>query len=324
MTARICYHLQTHTRPDQIQRLVEVIKTGSQDSVVLISHDMAAPPLDVKRLEQLPGLHVLSHRSRYGDFSHLDRYFAAVDWLDEHGVEYDWLENMTGQDYPLRPIAEIEERLAASDVDGFLQYAPVFPQQVPDLADVGAAPGYRLCKPFDAAFRYRYRHWWIGAPTTAKQRWLRPVMAVNFAQPLVRVSLAFSTVGVRRWHDPFGDNFIFYGGSFFCTLSSGCARYARDFCRDNPELVGYFRTTLAPDEVFLQTVLVNSGKFRLTPDSRRYIDYSRSRNNHPKVLGTDDLIPMIDSGAHWARKFDTSRDSAVLDLLDDRVRPGWR
>jgi hypothetical protein len=315
---RVCYYLQTHTRPAQVTRLVELIKASSPDSVVLISHDASRPPLDGARLTAMPGVHVFTEHGGYGDFSHLDRYFAAIDWLAEHGIEYDWLENISGQDYPLRPIAEIERTLATGDVDGYLYYAPVFPDQTPPGADPGSVRP--LCAPFDAAMRYRYRHWWLGKPTPAKQRWLRPVMAANLVQPLVRVNLAFSTVGVRRRETVFGHEFVCYGGWFFCTLSAACARYARDFARDNPDVIGWFRGVLGPEEVFLQTVLVNSGKFTFEPDSKRYIDMSQSRNNHSKVLGVADLDAMLASGAHWARKFDPEHDAAVLDLLDARIR----
>jgi len=314
----VCYYLQTHTRPDQVTRLVELIKEGSPDSVVLISHDASRPPLDVARLTALPGVHVFAETGGYGDFSHLDRYFAAVDWLEEQGIEYDWLENITGQDYPLRPIAEIERTFATCGADGFLMYSPVFPDQAPPGADAGN--GRPLCAPSDAAMRYQYRHWWVGKPTPTKQRWLRPLMALNLVQSPVRLSLAFSTIGLRRRRTVFTDDFICYGGWFFCALSADCVRYARDFARDNPDLVSFFRTVLAPEEAFLQTVLVNSGKFSFVPDSRRYIDMSGSRNNHSKTLGVGDLDAMLTSDANWARKFDPRHDQAVLDVLDRHVR----
>jgi hypothetical protein len=315
---RVCYYLQTHTRAAQVTRLVELIKHSSPDSVVLISHDASRPPLDVARLEAMPGVHVLVEPGGYGDFSHLDRYFAAVDWLDAHGVAYDWLENISGQDYPLRPIAEIERTLAETKVDGYLLYAPVFLDRTPPGSDAGA--GKQLCDPWDAAMRYQYRHWWLGQPTAAKQRWLRPLMALNLVQPWARLSLAFSTVGLRRRRTIFTDEFVCYGGWFFCTLSAACVRYARDFARDNPAVVAFLRTVLAPEEVFLQTVLVNSGKFSFEPDSKRYINMTDSRNNHSKTLSVADLDAMLASGAHWARKFDPERDEAVLDVLDQRVR----
>jgi hypothetical protein len=287
---------------------------------VLVSHDAAGSPLDIARLEDLPGVHVLTAQGGYGDFSHLDRYFAAVDWLDSHGVEFDWMENLTGQDYPLRPIGDIEAALAHCNVDGYLQYAPVFPQRTPSDADWGAGPEFRLCNPFDTAVRFEYWHRRIGRPTSAKQRWLRPLMLLNLLQPWLRVSLAFSTIGTRRPNTIFNDDFICYGGSFFCTLSAACVRYARDFARDHPDVVEYFRGMLAPDEVFLQTVLVNSRKFRFMPDAKRYLDFANSRNNHPKVLGVADLGRMLASNAHWARKFDQTHDEEILDILDRRVR----
>ena len=168
--------------------------------------------------------------------------------------------------------------------------------------------------------RFEYRHWWIGRPTITKQRWLRPVMMLNLLQPWVRVSLGFSTIGFRRRNTIFSDDFICYGGSFFCALSEPCVRYAREFARENPHVVTYFRTMPAPDEVFLQTVLVNSGKFRFVPDGTHYIDFSQSHNNHPKTLGVADLPAMLSSAAHWARKFDCTYDSEVLDILDRRAR----
>jgi hypothetical protein len=145
-------------------------------------------------------------------------------------------------------------------------------------------------------------------------------MVIDWLQPWVRVSLGFSTIAVRRRNTIFTDDFICYGGSFFCALSAPCVHYARNFARDNPEIVAFFRTMPAPDEVFLQTLLVNSGKFRLIPDGKHYIDFSKSRNNHPRILGVADLPAMLASGAHWARKFDCTFDSEVLDILDRHVK----
>jgi hypothetical protein len=70
----------------------------------------------------------------------------------------------------------------------------------------------------------------------------------------------------------------------------------------------------------LQSVLVNSGKFRFVPYGTHYIDFSKSRNNHPKTLGVADLPAMLASGAHWARKFNPGADPEVLDILDRHIR----
>ena len=320
LSTRVCYYIQSHTRPAQVAHLVEVIKKGSPESVVIITHDERGPALDTIRLESLPGVYVLTGPGGYGTFSHIDRYFAAVDWLDERGVAFDWLENLSGQDHPLRPIAEIEGILSSTEADGFLQYAPVFPDRTPGDADWGAGPEFRLCNSFDASMRYDFRHWRIGRPTPAKQRWLRPLMAIDWMQPWIRLDLGYSAVGVRRRKTLFNTDFICYGGLFFGTLSARCIYYARTFARDNPDVVAFFRTTLAPEEIFFQTVLVNSGKFRLVPSSKRYTDFTNGPHSHCKFLGVADLDAMLASGAHWARKFDPAHDAEVLEILNRRVQ----
>jgi hypothetical protein len=320
----VVYFLQTHHKPAQVARLVQVITEGSPDAVVLVSHDVAGSALDVAGLEALGNVHILLHEGGYGDFSHLDRYLAAVDWLDANGVDYDWLENLTGQDYPLRPVPEIEDALATTDYDGFLLYSPVFPDRVPVSADQGAGPSYTPVRAVDAIMRHDYRHWRLGRPTPAKQRWLRPLMAINFVQPWIRLSNSYASVGVRRRRSVFGPGFHCYGGSFFCTLRAECARYVRDYARANPDVVAFFRTVLAPEEAFLHSVLVNSGRFSLDPDYKRYIDWTGCTHTHPRTLGPEDLNRLLASDAHWARKLDLDRDPKLFDILDQRVRRGSR
>jgi hypothetical protein len=316
----VVYFLQTHTRPAQIERLVEVITQGNQNAVVLISHDASGQRLDVPRLQALGNVHVLLHRGGYGDYSHLDRYLAAVDWLDANGIHYDWLENLSGQDYPLRPIAEIEDALVATSLDGFLLYSPVFPERVPPDADQGAAAWYRPCPPFDAAMRYDYRHWRLGKVTDLKERLMYPLMVLNLVQPWIRVSNSYASVGIRRRRTVFGPDFHCYGGSFFCTLRAECVRYIREYARANPEVVDFFRTALAPEEAFFHSVLVNSGRFRLSTDYKRYIDWTGCTHTHPRTLGTEDAPAMLASDAHWARKLDLRKDAKLFDILDQRVR----
>ena len=320
----VVYFLQTHHKPVQVARLVRVITEGSPDAVVLISHDAAGSALDVPALQALGNVHILLHHGGYGDFSHLDRYLAAVDWLDANGVDYDWLENLTGQDYPLRPIPEIEDALAATDYDGFLLYSPVFPDRVPASAPQGAGSSYIPVRAVDAIMRHDYRHWRFGGPTPAKQKWLRPFMVINFVQPWIRLSNSYASVGVRRRRTVYGPGFHCYGGSFFCTLRADCARYVRDYARANPDVVAFFRTVLAPEEAFLHSVLVNSGRFNLDPDYKRYIDWTGCTHTHPRTLGLEDLDRLLASDAHWARKLDLDRDPKLFAILDQRVRRGSR
>ena len=305
-----CYHIQTHDRPQQVFRLVSMIKEQTPQSYVLVSHKTSGPPLDVRGLESMPDVHVLPATGGLGDFSHVDRYLESVEWLLDHDVDFRWLTNLTGQDYPIRPLPEIEQELATSVVDGFLQHARL-------LEHGGNTEG--ICTPRIARDRYLYRHWRFGLPSERKQRLLRPAMIVNHLQPWLRVSTTAASVGLRRRTTPFTEGFELFGGAFYCTLSRDCLVYLRDFARENPDVVRFMRATLNPEEIFFHTVLVNSGRFQFHNGSKRYQDYSGGRHGHSQIFGLDDFDRIVASGDHFARKFDLDAAPEVLDRLDRQV-----
>src|SRR5262249_54960763 len=87
----------------------------------------------------------------------------------------------------------------------------------------------------------------------------------------------------------------------------------------HPDVEAHYRRTIAPDESFFQTVLVNSGRFDLVNDDLRYIDYSRAYRGVPRTLTAADM-PLLSSGRyHFARKFDLSVDRDVLDRIDREI-----
>jgi hypothetical protein len=302
---RCCYHIQSHRSPNQLLRLIQQIKRMSPDSVVHVSHDEKGVRLDTSALRGLPEVVVQFHRGGYGDFSHIDRYLAAVDWLVANAVRVDWLINLTGQDYPLRPLAASEAELVNSGADGFMEYWPAYGPQSHWPA--------RLVRS-----RYRFRHHRLARLPSRAQRLLRPVQALNWIQPLVRVHVAYGLAIGRRVRPAFGTGteLTLYGGSAYSSLSWPAVAYLRDYLRARPDVVAYFRRTLAPEEVVFQTVLVSSGRFRLVPDCKRYFDFSQSRLNHPKLLTTEDLPRALASGAHFGRKFDADAHPEVVDALD--------
>jgi hypothetical protein len=84
-------------------------------------------------------------------------------------------------------------------------------------------------------------------------------------------------------------------------------------------VIRFFRHALHPDELFFQTVLLNSPLAdTVVDDHLRFIDW-RDDPGSPAVLQTPDRDAMIASGKLFARKFDTSVDEGILDLLDEHI-----
>jgi hypothetical protein len=101
------------------------------------------------------------------------------------------------------------------------------------------------------------------------------------------------------------------GSTWFC-LHKDHVEYILDFVKNNPDYLKFFSTVLIPEEHFFQIILLNSPhKSEIVNDSLRYLVWPG-----PKILRTEDIDDILNSGKFFARKFDIEIDSNVLDMLD--------
>lgn len=304
---RTCYQVHTHRAPEQVYRLVETLVASSRDALVVVSHDRSGPPLDRSRLAR-SGARLLVSTGGYADFSHTRRYLEVVEHLDGVGEQYDWMVNLSGQDYPVQPLADIEHEMERSGVDGFLETFPVLSAASPWGRALGRT-------------RYWYRYGPRRPLSAAGRRRLRPLQAVNRVQPWLRLHVASGLTVGRAVRTPFDSGLVCYGGSFFASLTRSCVEALVEFCRDRPDVVAHFERTLSPEEAFFQTALVNDGRFRFDSDCKRYFDFRGSRFGHPRTLTAADVEPALRRGAHFARKWDLDRDPDAYELMDALVLP---
>jgi hypothetical protein len=300
---RVAYLITSYTLPDQVLRLAATLRTGSPSAWIVVHHDDRRCGLPVTELDAL-GVDRLVPPSAvaWGEFSQLTMVLRCLGWLLERG-DFDWLVMLSGQDYPIRPVAEIEHSLAIAEVDAFIEV--------------------RLCErpAFGAAideFAGRYHFRWWKMPFRLAPAILR---AANRTGQVVRVRAMPSGmwVGVRALRDPFGSELACHRGSDWFTLSRAAVQAVARFMARRERLLRYYRRTLIPTESFVQTILANDGSLRLWGDIRRYVVFDQPNLAGPRVLTTDDLEPILASGSDFARKFDQTVDRAVLDEIDRRV-----
>lgn len=304
---RVCYNIHSHRNPAQLHHLVRTITAGSPGCVVIVSHDTAGEPIDAAALRALGNVTVQYTQGGYGDFSHVDRYFDAIRYLRESGTSVDWLVNLAGQHYPLKPLAVIEDELGAAATDGFVQYFPAF------------GPGHHW-PPRRSRSRYLFHHRRLAPLSPAWQRRLRPVQLLNRVQPLLRVHVGYGLTLGFRVRTPFGAGLRLYGGSSFMSLSWPVVEYLWQFRERRPDLSAYFRRTLSPEEAYFATALLNAGRFRFTNDKLRYFRFPKGGLNRSRTLGLADVDEAMASGAHFGGKFDMSVEPEAIARIDQFVR----
>lgn len=76
---------------------------------------------------------------------------------------------------------------------------------------------------------------------------------------------------------------------------------------------------MVSDESFIQSILVNSQKFKFDNDNKLYFDNHQQPGGHARILTTEDYETLINGNFYFARKFDLDRDAQILDRLDAKI-----
>ncbi len=304
---KICYLIMSHKNPEQIYRLIRTIKQFNPNSHILLSHDPRNCSLDVSMLEKFYGVHVQFAPAERGDFSPVDKYLSGINWLLNNNIDFDWLIMLSGQDYPVQPLSELELLLSTTKYDGFLEFFKVFSPE-----------SHWSMREGSQRYLYQYKeipiflHKWM----ILMQRFF---YKMNDLQNWFRIIFAFGLKFGTKSKPIFDDEFHCYGGSFFTILSKKCVQYLDDFYKKNTHIVEYYKNVLVPDESFIQTVLVNSNRFDLYNQCKHYIDFSNCINGHPAILTVKDYDAMTQKKYYFARKFDINVNSKILDMLDQKI-----
>ena len=275
---RIAYCLTVHTRPEQTGRLLDRIECADDHYYVDVFNKgleekwrqvLDRPPLDIET--------VFKYANGWGSFKLVQATLDAMGHFRE--MPYDYFINLSGQCYPLRPVEQIKQRLAAENSRSLMEYEP-FPRE--RWADERG--GYRR----------------------VQRIFFRPFKHANvWSVPRLRKM----PLGMRP-----------YGGSQWFCLHKKHVEYVLSFLDEHPEVVSFYKRSLIPDEMFFQTILMNSGiQEEIINDNKRYTDWSKKCTPLPATLLTEDVPRLERSGMFFARKFDTSMDSKVLDILDTRL-----
>ena len=112
-----------------------------------------------------------------------------------------------------------------------------------------------------------------------------------------------------------------YGGSAQWCLARECAASILSFLRSHEALMRFFEFACNPDEIFFQTIVLNS-EFRDTAvnEPLTYVDWSRpSGRGHPATLTLGDYEAIRTASCLFARKFDVRVDPSILDLIDQEL-----
>lgn len=282
---KIVYLILAHKQPEQLARLVNALNNKNSHFFIHFDGRSKVPMVEVEKwLSSFSNVHLLPKRYKcqWGQFSIVRATVSCIEALVTSGIEFDYVFLLSGQDYPIKNLSHIESFLDKNQGKQFITWFSL--EQENEWTHQGG--------PFQSMKRIEDLHVFIRSR--------------SIHLPIKR---------------KFPNNFSPYGGSQWWTLSRDCINWIIKFIRENPGFINYFKYTFIPDELFFQSIIMNSSfKKNTVNNNLRYVDFTRANPNPPAILGTEDFEFLLNgTNALFARKFDIKRDSKILDLIDQKI-----
>lgn len=284
---KVAHLILAHKAPAQLERLVQALTHPQAD--VYIHLDKKTDEKPFAALATLPGVQFTKCRLdvKWGGYSLTEVVIEGMREILQPSVAYDFINIMSGEDYPIKPLSTIHSFLQAHLGHSFLEY------------DVEGSP------------------WW-----QANQSRIEEYHFTEFQFPgKYAVQKLINRVMPRRKMPLLP---TLYGGNMggWYTLSQECAAYAIQYLDAHPQLRRFARLTWGSDEFLIHSILLNSPfAVTITNNNLRYIDWSGGGSS-PKTFTIADLPSIASSSRLFARKFDSNRDELILNKLDQLNQEG--
>lgn len=112
-----------------------------------------------------------------------------------------------------------------------------------------------------------------------------------------------------------------YGGNTYWSLRREAVQYVVTYSFHNPKILKRFKYTLCAEEIFFQTILMNS-KFKeaIVHDDLRFMDWASGRGGYPAILDESDFEKITQSGKLFARKLDQNKNDLFSMLSNNRTK----
>ena len=288
LSMKLAYIISAYKYSKQLTRLVHRLDADSTSFFVHVDKKtedrIYREMLDA--LGHRPNVHFLKrHKCDWGGFGHVAASLEGIAAIFRTDTRFDYAILLTGQDYPIKSSRDIDVFFEEHKGKLFLEFFPLPTDVWQNHGIVGGMD------------RIEAWHWRI----FNRHVWFSPGRRFP----------------IRR---KFPEGFRPFGGSSYWCLSRECIEYIYELTTLNRAFVRFFRYVDVPDEIFFQTIILNSPFERMAVnDSLRHIEWNDLESGSPAILRKGDFAKLLSSSKLFARKFDMHVDAQVLDLIDEKL-----
>lgn len=296
----IGFAVLSHQNPAQLYRLLQKLTDIFEGPKIVCHHDFYQCPMNTENFPDNVEFVKPNIRTAWGDWSVSKAMILILKRFLKSSNPPDWIIFLSGADYPIKPAKEIYKHFEQTGYDAFVSSKKVDKENLDTQEEKNKYNRY-----IPSTFQYPSVFHLIQFFREGRIR-KKPILVKNERY--------------TRFLTPFSNTFHCYTGSqWFCANRKAC-RKILSFYKRNWRTNWHFKRTLIADEGYFLTILQNDKELNIFNDNFRYTDWSDPKSGpHPKTLSIEDFPRLVNSNAHFARKFNPQKDSTILDRLDQFI-----
>lgn len=244
---------------------------------------------DIQKLSSKRRVQYISqqYKINWGGINHL----KAILELAEKAIgnsENKYCHLITGHDYPIVPLNKLSDFINTNGTNDFMEYFPLPYSAWPEEG-------------MDRLSRYNIYDL-IDGRTGLNERLIKGFSKLQ------------KMIGFKR---SFSKDFPpLYGGSTYWSLKRESLEYVFQYMEEHPRFLKRFRYSFCSEEIFFQTILLNSPiKETIINDNMRFIIWEERNGNFPANLDYNDYDNIQKSKALFARKFEFPVSEDLLNRI---------
>lgn len=224
----------------------------------------------------------------YSSYTYIQATLSLI--LDAYSKGYDYYILISGQDFPLKPIEHIYNQILDNKTMSYLDYNTI--------------PYIKLA--YNGKMRVNYFNFLVNKKMETLFPWQEISHKMSIKGKLLNLYLWLKN-GLKTKRN-FPLKMQAYYSSQWWNFSKEAISYILDFLKTNPTYISYHKNALHPEEMFFQSILLNSNlKNKIINNNLRHIEWEEG-NKHPNTLDFK-KIKNIDSKINiFARKFELNLD----------------
>lgn len=299
----IYYVISAHKNPDQLAMLIDALQSETSRFFIHIDRNTERTVFEEKLANKQHVYRVKNTvKVRRGGFSIVQAILNAMyDIIEAWLTEKDYVVIMSGQCFPIKSPAYIWNYLHWLQWKSSMQFLI----QPTDERDIRS----RVKK-------YHFHD--LVIPDIINSFFEKIVSLFIHIPPLRNQIFSYILTRIVNFFVPARNyllsHYTLYRGSQWQILHAPLVFYCKQFCDSvaGKKFIQSFKNTAWPDELFFQTLLLNSPhKDSIENSVQRYMD-RKTGKTLPKVFEINDFEKLRDSDRLYARKFDTEIDKDIL------------